>query len=84
MMWMAAARAAWSGRGPWAATEPPKKVRPASRSRRAKPNGADPAAEARTAPQLDLPEPSLIDYREGLIAEEVRQLHAANPNRSLK
>jgi uncharacterized membrane protein len=55
--------------------------RPPARPRRAKPNG--PAAESRPAPQLDLPEPPPIAYAEGSIAEEIRQLHAANPKRSL-
>jgi hypothetical protein len=31
-----------------------------------------------------MPEPSLIDYTEGAIAEEIRQLRVANPKRSLK
>jgi hypothetical protein len=53
----------------------PKKARPLARSRRARLNGED--------PQLNLPEPPLIDYRAGAIAEEIRQLRAANPRRSL-
>jgi hypothetical protein len=55
---------------------------PTARPRRAKPNG--PAPRSRPAPQLDMPEPSLIDYIEGSIAEEIRQLRGANPNRSIK
>jgi hypothetical protein len=49
------------------------KARPTARPARAKP---------RPAPQLDLPEPSILDYIEGSIAEEIRQLRAANPKRS--
>ena len=55
--------------------------RPTARPRRAKPNG--PTPKSRPAPQLDMSEPSLIDYTEGSIAEEIRQLHAENPKRSL-
>jgi hypothetical protein len=60
--------------------------RPPARPRRAKPNGGDPdssVAKSRAA-VLDMPEPSLIDYIEGSIADDIRQLRAANPKRSLK
>jgi hypothetical protein len=56
--------------------EPPKKARPPARPRKAKPNG--PAA------QLDLPAPPPAEYSAGSIAEEIRQLRAANPKRSIK
>jgi Protein of unknown function (DUF3631) len=75
------------------ATEPAKpsetrntSSRPTARSRRVKPNGGDPdssVAKSR-ASVLDMPEPSLIDYIEGSIADDIRQLRAANPNRSIK
>jgi hypothetical protein len=64
-------------------SETPKKAPPA-RLRRARSNGEDPTARSRPAPQLDMPEPSLIDYIEGSIAEEIRQLRAANPGRSIR
>jgi hypothetical protein len=55
---------------------------PTTRPRRAKPTGL--TSRSRPAPQLDIPEPSLIDYIEGSIAVEVRQLRDANPNRSIE
>jgi hypothetical protein len=68
-------------RGPQPPTEEPAKV--AEDLDPELPKKARRRAKKPPAPQLDLPEPPLAAYSEGSIAIEIRQLHAANPERSV-
>jgi hypothetical protein len=65
---------------PDAPDEPGRVRRNKKRVGQARPNGPDPS------PQLDLgPEPSLLDYFDKTtLADDIRQLHADNPTRSVK